>query len=364
MILHLLTDDKFADYAIEQFALFPETSDFYVIGYNSNFKYIKNNDKIIFIKCNNEGIDSLISLLPKYTGIVFHGMFYSWQEEIIKVTNEQKIAWMFWGGEIYGRTEVNNTFLAPKSKFLLQLYNLKNRLKRNKKDTIHLLPLELYKKVDFCLTDVNYEFDFARNLLQNQMDMIWYNYYSIEDTVGSLMNSRSNGKNVFLGNSCTIENNYLEAFDSLKGLKIEDRSIVVPLSYGQQWLRNFLLKRGKKYFKGNFFPLVDFLPRETYNSYMLDCGVMIMNHYRPQAQGNIITGLWLGMRVFLSKKNMTYHYFKEKGIIIYSIEDDLNNTKLIPLDDEEMKHNRVILYSLYSKESILQATKNVIEKLS
>lgn len=365
MILHLLTDDKFADYAIEQFSSFPETSEFVVIAFTSDFKYIKNNEKVIYIKWNKDDIDSLISSLSKYSGVVFHGMFYPWQEDIINNLDKQKIAWMFWGGEIYGRDEVSNTFLAPKSKLLLQLYNIKNRLQGKKQDTIYSLPVELYKKVDYCLTDMQNEFDYAKQLLDNQMQMIWYNYYSIEDTVGSLINSRSTGKDVFLGNSCTIENNFLEAFYTLRRLRLNNNRVIVPLSYGSPWLKNILLKLGKLYFKKNFLPLIDFLPREEYNSYMTNCGVMIMNHYRPQAQGNIITGLWLGMRVFLSKKNITYQYFKDNGIILYSIEDDLNkNIELNPLNDEELQHNRAILYRLYSKESTLQATKNVIDKLN
>lgn len=365
MILHLLTDDKFADYAIEQFSSFSETSEFVVVAFTSDFKYIKNNEKVIYIKWNKDDIDLLISGLSKYSGVVFHGMFYPWQEDIINSLDKQKIAWMFWGGEIYGRSEVNETFLAPKTKFLLKLYNIKNILRGRKTENVYSIPLESYKKINFCLTDVNYEFDYAKKLLDNQMQMMWYNYYSIEDTVGSLMNFRSTGKDIFLGNSCTIENNFIEAFSIVKNLILNNSRVIVPLSYGSPWLKNILLKLGKLYFKKNFLPLIDFLPREEYNSYMTNCGVMIMNHYRPQAQGNIITGLWLGMRVFLSNKNMAYQYFKDKGIILYSIEDDLNKDKeLNPLSDEEMMHNRAILYSLYSKESMLNATKNVIDHLS
>lgn len=364
MILHFLTDDKFADYAIDQFSAFAASSEFIVVVPKGELKYIKNEDKVIRIDWNSIEKNNILDKLSEYTGIVLHGLFMPWQEEILNYTTNQKIAWMFWGGEIYGRPEVSKLFLAPKSSFLLWLYTFKNRLK-GKKNNTYYLPKECYFKIDYCLTDMKNEFDFAKNLTQNRMDMIWYNYYSIEDTVGTLIDKRCTGNDIFLGNSCTIENNHLEAFSLIKKLNIRGRRIITPLSYGSQWLRNFLIKTGNAYFKDNFYPLVDFMPRDEYNSLMLNCGIMIMNHYRPQAQGNIITGLWLGMRVFLSKKNMAYHYFKEQGIILYSIEDDLNKqTKLMPLSDEELQRNRAILYRLYSKESMLQATKNVINKLN
>ncbi len=364
MILHFLTDDKFADYAIDQFSSFAGSSEFIVVASKGELKYIKNEDKVKRIDWNSIEKDSLLEKLSEYKGIVLHGLFMPWQEEIIHCATKQKITWMFWGGEIYGRPEVSKMFLATKSKLLLWVYTFKNKIK-GKKNNMYYLPKECYAKIEFCLTDMKNEFDFAKNLMHNQMQMIWYNYYSIEDTVGTLIDKKCTGKNIFLGNSCTIENNHLEAFSLIKKLNIEDRKIITPLSYGSQWLRNFLIKKGRYNFKDNFYPLIDFMPREEYNSLMLNCGVMIMNHYRPQAQGNIITGLWLGMRVFLSKKNMAYQYFKDCGILIYSIEDDLNkHTKLMPLSEEELQRNRAILYRLYSKESMLQATKNVIDKLN
>lgn len=365
MILHFLTDDKFADYAIDQFSAFAASSEFIVVAPKGEFKFIKNEDKVKRIDWNSIEKDSLLEKLSEYTGIILHGLFMPWQEEIIKCATNQKIAWMFWGGEIYGRPDVNKTFIASKSRILLWLYTLKNNLKGKREINPYFIPKECYSKINYCLTDVNYEYDYANRLLETQMDMIWYNYYSIEDTVGTLIDKRCTGNDIFLGNSCTIENNHLETFSLIKKLNIQGRRIITPLSYGSQWLRNFLIKKGNAYFKDNFHPLVDFMPREAYNSLMLKCGVMVMNHYRPQAQGNIITGLWLGMRVFLSRKSMIYNYFKDQGIIIYSIEEDLNKyTELKSLNEEELQHNRSILYNIYSKESMLHATKNVIDHLT
>lgn len=94
---------------------------------------------------------------------------------------------------------------------------------------------------------------------------------------------------------------------------------------------------------------------------------MIMAHYYPQAQGNIITGLWLGMKVYLSNKNMTYHYFKRIGCYVYSIENDLkrSNKELYePETEEKIRHNRQILSYWYSKENMKKRNSELVNLLS
>ena len=76
-----------------------------------------------------------------------------------------------------------------------------------------------------------------------------------------------------------------------------------------------------------------------------------MNHYRPQALGNIITALWIGARVFMSERSIQYEYFKTKGIVLFSIEKELNFLldSSGTLSPKDIQSNRQILCSIYSK---------------
>ena len=184
------------------------------------------------------------------------------------------------------------------------------------------------------------------------MGFLWYNYYSIEETLGSLFECRVEGDNVLIDNSGTISGNHLDIFQRLRRIDFQGRKVIVPLSYGEPWLINRLIKEGEKSFKSSFTPLTSFVPREQYNRILASCSAVIMNHYRPQALGNIITALWIGARVFMSERSIQYKYFKTKGIVLFSIEKELNllcesSGTLSPTD---IQSNRQILCSIYSKK--------------
>ena len=366
MLLHYMFDDKFADYAIEQFSNKKIESKFILVINTTTIKYVKNIDKVLLL--SPEEVESLTTtdLYADVTGVIFHGLFTPWQEKLLKkIPNSIKVAWMFWGAEIYGVEKIRKTFLAP---FTLLIYNLRKIYQRIKlkKTNKYCVPFEVFDRIDYCLTDVDFEYNYAKCVLNNKMQMIWYNYYSIEETVGKLINSVVSGNNVFLGNSSTIENNYIDALIKLKKVLNPEQFITIPVSYGDKWVRNLVVRIGNAIFKERFKPLIKFMPLNEYNIRLLDCGIMVMNHYRPNAQGNIITGLWLGMRVFLSKKSMVYQYFKRLNLIIFSVEDDLNkdNLKLGKLTEEEILHNRTILNQLYSNNAINIAVNEIIHNLS
>lgn len=368
MILHLLFDDKFGDVAINLFDKVNNIkSRFVLIVDRKDIKYIKQVDKVHIYNINEFGIEQILSNINKYNAIIFHGAFYPWQEDILKAIQDSNInkAWHVWGGEIYGQQDLKNSFLAPFSKYLNRFHKL---IKSEKSQ--YIFPKELLRKIDYCLTSIDEEYLFIKNYLKvgDNFRYLWYSCYNIEDTIGkSLLNEECYGSNIWLGNSAAVENNYFDIFFYLKRyINIENRKIIVPLSYGTPWVRRFTIKLGNILFKKNFYPLVEFLPREEYNRIMLDCSVMIQPHWRQQAHGNILTGLWLGMRVYISEKSIEYKFLKRLGVIVYSIEKDLkcdniNLFKRLPKD--EMMINRNILAGIYGKENVKRAIINVAEIL-
>ena len=93
---------------------------------------------------------------------------------------------------------------------------------------------------------------------------------------------------------------------------------------------------------------------------------MLQYQFHPQAQGNIITGLWLGQKVFLSKKNPTYNHFKSLGVHIYSVEDDLRKEIKEPIlvTDFECGKNRRILLNYYGFEAMQKHIEIIVKKLN
>jgi hypothetical protein len=80
-----------------------------------------------------------------------------------------------------------------------------------------------------------------------------------------------------------------------------------------------------------------------------------------------VTGLWLGMRVYLSEKGIDYQHFKSLGVHVFSIERNLtrdNQNALLPLTDEEVAMNRKLLLRNYGAESIKNKLNHLVDVLN
>ena len=365
MILHLLLDEKFSDYVISQFYAGDMFSDFVLFSPTRNLIHFHHIEKVRVVNpYNEEELQLLLPDLSNYNAVVFHGLFANWQDWLLqRLPPDVKKAWVCWGGEIYGQPDLQYTFLKPITKIVYRLHQIISPERRKSS----IFPKEEIQKLDYCLCSMNAEYEFVKKYLQCDIKHLRYTYYSIDETVGSLKDKQSKGNNIFIGNSATIENNHLESLLRLKRIGIGERKIVMPLSYGFPWIRNMCLKVGYRLFGKRFTPLTEFILREEYNAKMLDCAVMIQGHLREQAHGNIVTGLWLGMRVYLSEKGIDYRHFKQLGCKVFSIERDLkadNPNALTPLSDDDVAYNRNILLEIYSNENIDTLNRIIVNALN
>jgi hypothetical protein len=85
-----------------------------------------------------------------------------------------------------------------------------------------------------------------------------------------------------------------------------------------------------------------------------------MNHLRQQGLGSIISMLYMGAKVFLDKKNPVYRFFKKQDACIFTI-DEFDNEFSSKLKMSEIEKNRDILRKHWSRDVILNKTKNMID---
>ena len=366
MILHLLTDEKFTDYAIKQFSAPEMMSEFVLVPTNNMMGHVRLIDKCRIVNQNSPEFNELLTNLGNYTGIVFHGlMFPKWQTTILKnIPNHVKMALYFWGGEIYSRLDIENSFYAPITRFLVQLHSVK---KNEANDSLTEIPFELFRNVDYFLTSIKTEYEFAKQYTTVPFQFIWYTCYSLEETIGPLLSEKCSGNNIWMGNSAAPLNNHFDLLWLLwKGRLVsrqEQTKIIIPLSYGSPWVKNLVLKIGHLLFNHKLQPLVDFMPRNEYNKMMLSCSTMVIGYWEPATSGNIITALWLGMRVYLSEKNIALEGYKQMGLKVFSIESDLEKYKFMPLSVEERSENRKALTKWFGKQHVMDAVKDVVNAL-
>jgi hypothetical protein len=149
---------------------------------------------------------------------------------------------------------------------------------------------------------------------------------------------------------------------------LEGKKIYVPLSYAEyfQGYVNAVIKKGEEIFKDNFHPITDFLNPDEYYGIINSCNYIIMPHLRSQAGSNIISGLFYGKKVFMNEKSNMYHFFKEKGFILFDFEKELISKKNFwkNLSEKEINHNKNLTDKHFGEIPAQNMYKNIIEELS
>jgi hypothetical protein len=149
-------------------------------------------------------------------------------------------------------------------------------------------------------------------------------------------------------------------------MNLPDSKLIVPLSYGFKNYAEDVIQSGKEIFGENFSPITEFLPYQKYDEIVGSCGIVIMNHYRQQAVGNILMALYKGAKVYLRNSNILFKYFKRIGCHIFSIDDDLRNENpdaFVLLEPEQVESNRRVLRSEIELDKICDEIRNKLNQL-
>jgi dTDP-N-acetylfucosamine:lipid II N-acetylfucosaminyltransferase len=372
MILHIAPDEKFIDMSYIMFEkASPRNNEFIVITNKNSFKYIKTTP-ITKIKLFKFLSKKFSNSLEKYEFVVIHSLTNEVKKLILNSNDNIKFIWLGWGYDYYCYLDkkllLEKTFdLKEKisyrdtNKKLLQ--KIKNLIK-NKILYRNINDLEkIFNKID-CFAPVLYEdYLLVKNKFENfKPKYIDWNYGTLEDDLIK-DDLKISGKNILLGNSASFENNHIEAIDLIVKMDLKDKKIISPLSYGDKDYANKIISYGNNKLMDKFEPLTDFMPIKRYNQILSSCSIVIMNHLRQQAVGNVIVMMYFGAKVFLNKENPVYEFFKNNDAILFSMEELTSENINNELTKEEKNINRKILIKHWSKDVILKKTKKLIETM-
>lgn len=360
-ILHIAQDDKFinaAHYLFEN--AFPGKNDFVIVKPQANpptrfiSKDIELDARVICRSTDTK--DKLVDLSSDYHVTVLHGLDKLKGAVFLNSLHKYRFMTIIYGAEIYNEQILGRSFLGKKSQelsaqvqrktvydYLKDIYRSIRYSKIEDIEDIDLSKVLYEMRVFGSLPGFPYNRYLTNGIYRPSLKKIPFSYYPIEFIIKD--NSlRVRGRDILLGNSASPTNNHLEAFDILKNQNLDGRKIFTPLSYGRKRYAKAIIKEGKKIFRDNFEALTTFLPLEEYNKIISRCGIVIMNHYRPQAMGNIIASLYMGAKVFLHNTD-AYQYLKGLGCNIFLIEKDLLVRRDVfqLLEDEQIENNRNIL---------------------
>ncbi len=377
MILHIAPDEKFINSIHWQFEkIFPEENKYFVFltGKTEELKYVKVKKNVNIIRDDDKSLQLVLAELKNCKLAVLHGLKYFQSRIVLNLNFKIKLLWCFWGGEIYDNPNalglqmigiktkqrfVKTSFIEELKKRVKPLYYFLRKRTLIPDDSI----LKAAKKVEYIGIVHKEEIQFLKehNFIDSSAEHVQMTYYPLEFIFRGIENISISGNNILLGNSASLTNNHLEALEILGQFNIEERKIVMPLSYGDKKYAKEINQIGVKLFPKNFEPINSFMPLEVYNHRLSQCNIVIMNHYRQQAVGNIVAMLWMGAKVFLNETNTFYLFLVRIGVHVFSIKNDLrpeNKTIFDRLTDDEISQNRKILTKHLSFETMAQNLKN------
>ena len=358
-ILHLCFDGNFINNSLKVFEkYYPGQNLFIVNKEKKDFQMLQDDERLLGIPLEEEDFPKVHQLCIEHhiDKIIIHGIKPSFVDclQYLKKDGEFKVYWIFWGYELYfalgqlGKYKLVDGGVNP---FLLQTYYSSNRysyfVKRiwyGKKVFADLLKKFLPMVDYFCFWNYK-DYELLQSYFHTDIKYKFFAYAAYtgqeEPGHGEKLPARSsrtimiNHQASNTGNHCTIMNKIasLDAKNSYKK--------IVPLSYGSPRVRNHVLKIGKKLFASQFQPIFEYMPRDEYFALITSVEVAVFGARRQEASGNISTLLRNGVKVFLRENNNLLQYYKEKGYILFSFENDLHSMEdLKPLTVEEQKHNK------------------------
>lgn len=377
-ILHLTTDEKFIDGAMFTFnKAFPGGNKLLLLKSPANppIRYIRKSKIDFQVVVGKRALSEIIAEGTGYDWVVVHGMNTTWAKLILSLP-KKKILYIVWGAEFYGDRFLNpNSLLGPNTKKIASTIDkstvidrLKAIYRKYRYGKGKPIDPELYEKAFNALNYVGLaykeEFDsyVNRGILREDTQYVKIGYYPMEYFMEGIDLETKLGTGVLIGNSSSFTNNHLEVFSQLKDIGYKG-TIMVPLSYGNSKLKNFLCIKGKEIFGDQFEPLTNFMPLRDYTKKLTTCNVMIMNHYRQQAAGNVFSGIYLGFKVFLNPRNTLFTYLKNLGCIVFDIENDLySGNDLTGLSSSEIKKNKELLKGDIGINSFVKSLQNLVEQ--
>ncbi len=399
MFLHLIEDEKFIAEMIRLFEQCdPGNHQFVIIKQEpqSELCHLKGIDNVRLIPWHSQPYEELKAKLSDYTAIFIHGLFNRiYIEWVEKAPPEAVFVWVFWGGELLLFDRYRSGLLLPETRVLRfkntmlpwlaviwrkysemvrrgQFSSAVQSLRGASERTPQSQTLKVSVKLKNAIRRMNYiipiiedDFFMLQHMFSPSAKMLTWNY-SVGISLDRFEQAKSKKEHWLVGNSAHYTNNHLEIFRQLRKIKTFNGKIIVPLSYGDPRYRDVILRTGRKFWKEQFTPLLEFMPREQYCELINTCSCAFFNTRRQQAMGNIVLLLSLGVKVFLREENPVYQFLRRKGVAVFSIQKHISPRSaemMSPLPEQIVQSNREILRHLYGESAQRTRTMALLSEL-
>jgi len=314
--------------------------------------------------------DSVERIYFHYYNPIFQEINHSFKKRKPSIIS----VWCFWGGDLYSLPELVETgYLGFSKENAFKTKILRKNIFRNFARNIYYRLtarivydpksyIDSIKQIDYLGAYFKEDYDAVVAYTgQNNLRFVKFPYLSLELILGDLNEWQIDkvGEKIMIGHSADPGLNHYEIIQKLNGFGCT-KTLLLPLNYGDNYYKEKLLNATVK-FDLKLEVIDEYLPLSEYNKKLIEVGYAIFNVDHQQAFGNIITLVWLGVKVFLHKNSGIYLEFKRLGFYIFCIEDIVDMSVFKPLSSAECDTNRSVLNTILSSDITNSMNKNLLE---
>jgi hypothetical protein len=397
--LHLVHDEKFIDAARGVFEEAASAAhDFLIVGNGSSLRHIRTfTPTRLDLRSVLEG--RFLALLPRYSAVFVHYLGEAARMIVDAAPRTTRFVWLAWGADYYHLIHTHEELLLPQTRRLVsELAPPESARAGTKQAAIEHLaglaraaarPLEAVHRVRlrrtvrrighhafgeaallnrFEAVAMPIEEDFVALCARNpelRLRFLDWNYWTEGFRAHPALDAPT-GNNILLGNSATPANNHLEALEFLRGILPADRTVICPLSYGDERYGDAVEAAGRRLLGHRFIPLRDFMDSAAYSKLIASCSIIVMNHVRQQALGNIVLALCGGARVFLHARNPIGAAMRRIGVEVHDMDrlPAFFDAGEAPVPKGKLDQMRSRIDAQYGRPSILARTRVLLDRFA
>jgi hypothetical protein len=378
-VIHIHTDLKFID-ETKRFEgnLFNNSVIF--IGQDNHYNGIYK-DSLISFSQSFEDLAHIVKMCSKFDLVVLYGLNKIKMQIANNLRSDVKIAWRFFGGEIYGKLGIEllseKTQKAIYDKWLPWLVYKVSRIVITSY-MIRVLRQYVFKSdIDFRTAKnkidnfLGFSYEEYDEILQKGLRLPYFLKLPIlgepQTTLAIAMDEKQSSVKplILLGNNKYSHNNLIDIIDLIEESKHHEDYIFRPIfSYGPE--SKYTQKVRQRVKDKNYYKMIEGLMTfSEFSQFYQSVSAIVFNHYRQAGLGNIFLAFENGVKVYLNTKNIIYRWLKNEGFIIFKIEEfvidlEINNMQLPP---ESAAHNCNLMRQVASRENLTHFQKLLFSRL-
>lgn len=345
-ILHIIDDKKFIPYCQATF----------------NLEELKNS------YITSQELANYRHNLTSFDLVIIHYLEYQTSKFLNDSSLSIPVIWFCWGGDVFdlgiffnrfvlNRTKALRVKLAFRSNFRLGLITLAKTLspKIFNMNSASLEVIRAIDQIDVMVPVVPGDYWILKNTFDIKPALFHLNY--VNPIFEQKNPTELTSNNILLGNSANFTSNHIEAINSLSKLDLGSRKVIIPLNYGDTFSKEYICDYANNVLPNHTQCITDFLSFEDYQKILASCSILVMNHMRQQAVGNLVQGIMNGANIYLNKTSTVYEFLKSERFIVSEM-DDLGNLR--GLNEEEKEFNRMRCIEVFGQEQQHQKVKELI----